>query len=107
MNKYEEKILKQIVQELKLELSRKIIAIYAFGSKIRGDFDEWSDFDILVIINRRTPVIEKKIMSIFGKGETKSGLSFTPIIKDAKAFEKEKLFHTPFYENIMREGIAL
>jgi len=107
LNKYEEKILKQIVQALRLNFANKLIAVYAFGSKIRGDFDEWSDFDVLIIIKGKTPAIEKKIISIIVDEEYRNGLSFAPIIKDEKAFEMEKLFHTPFYENIMREGIAL
>ncbi len=36
-----------------------------------------------------------------------SGLSFSPVLKDLKAFEKEKRYKTPFYESIEREGVLL
>ncbi len=39
--------------------------------------------------------------------EMKSRLSFTPVVKDQRAFEMEKKFHTPFYENIMTEGVLI
>lgn len=46
-------------------------------------------------------------MDIFVGEELKSGISFTPVIKDVESFEREREYHTPFYENIIKEGILL
>jgi hypothetical protein len=39
--------------------------------------------------------------------ELKSGLNFTPVIKDARSFEHERDYNTPFYQNIQKEGMAI
>lgn len=103
----EKKTLKQIVVKLKNTLPKSIASVHAFGSRVRGDHNAWSDFDILVVVRGRTPEIEAKIVQVFVEEEIKSGLSFTPVIKDAKAFDLEKKFNTPFFRNITKEGIAL
>jgi hypothetical protein len=66
-----------------------------------------SDFDVLVLVKDKTHEIEADIISIFVDEEIKSGLSFTPVIKDIQAFEMEKKFNTPFYEHIIKEGVPL
>ncbi len=107
MYAHEKNALKRIIEQLKERFSNRIVSVYAFGSRLRGDHDEWSDFDVLVVVGDKTPEIESEIISIFVEEETKSGLSFTPVIKDIQAFELEKRFNTPFYENIIKEGVLL
>jgi predicted nucleotidyltransferase len=107
MYSYEKNILHIIIKSLREHLSERIVAVYAFGSRVRGDHGEWSDFDVLVVVKDREPLIENKIMGIFVEEEFRSGMIFTPVIKDLKAFENEKSLKTPFYENIMKEGILL
>ncbi len=107
MYAHEKNALKRIIEQLKERFSNRIVSVYAFGSRLRGDHNEWSDFDVLVVVGDKTPEIESEIISIFVEEETKSGLSFTPVIKDIQAFELEKRFNTPFYENIIKEGVLL
>ena len=104
---HEKKVLTRITKQIKKRIPEMIISIYAFGSRVRGDHSGWSDFDILVIAKHKTPELESLIIGIFVDEESKSGLSFAPLIKDIKVFEMEKKFNTPFYENILKEGILL
>lgn len=104
---HEKKALKLITARLRKDLRSKIVALCAFGSRVRGDFDERSDFDVLVVVRDKTPELEKRIISIFVDEEIKIGLSFTPVIKDVHSFELEKKFNSPFYQNVMKEGISL
>ncbi|MBF0328018.1 MAG: nucleotidyltransferase domain-containing protein [Nitrospirae bacterium] len=107
MQIYEKESLQKIRQLLTDYLPQNFVSLYAFGSRVRGDFGEWSDFDILVIEKDKAPSIEAKVIDIFVEEEMQSGVSFSPVIKDLKAFEKEKNFHTPFYEAIEREGVLV
>jgi len=107
MLRHEERILRRIASRLKKKFSGRILSVHAFGSRVRGDHDLWSDLDVLIVVKDREPEIESKIMDIFVKEELKSNVFFNPIIKDASAFELEREYNTPFYKNIMREGIAL
>ncbi len=107
MHFYEKRTLEKISSTLKKNLHGDLIAIYAFGSRVRGDHREGSDFDILVIVKNRTLKIEETIIDVFVEEEMESGLSFDPLIKTASSFELEKQHHTPFYQNIQNEGIPV
>lgn len=104
---HEKEALERAVKRVREKLSNRIVSIYAFGSRVRGDYEEWSDFDVLVVVINKTPEIESEVISVFVDEEIKSGLSFTLVIKDRDAFEMERRFETPFYENIMKEGMPL
>lgn len=104
---YEEESLIRITKKLKERFSGRIVSVYAFGSRVRGDHDRWSDFDVLVVVRDKDPQVESEIIGIFVNEELESGTSFTPVVKDVLAFELEKKFHSPFYENIAKEGVLL
>jgi len=104
---YERDTLTRIIKGLKERFPGRIKGVYAFGSRVRGDHAEWSDFDVLIIVKNRDPSIENEIIGSFVDEELESGILFTPLIKDLKAFESEKSFKTPFYDNLMKEGFPL
>lgn len=106
MFSHEKTVLQQISDRIRQRFPDRIFSVYAFGSRVRGNHDAWSDFDVLVIVRDKEPLLESGIISIFMEEEMKTGLSFTPVVKDIKAFELEKEHHTPFYETIMKEGVA-
>jgi predicted nucleotidyltransferase len=107
MYAHERQALQRIAAKLRQRFAHRIVALYAFGSRVRGAHNAWSDFDLLVVVRDKEPQIEHEIISVIVDEEMKSGLSFAPLVKDHRAFEKEKGFHTPFYENIVREGVSL
>ncbi len=106
MYNHEKNVLNRITERLRERFSERIMVVYAFGSRVRGDHHEWSDFDVLVVVKDRNISIEHEIIDIFVEEELQSGVMFAPVIKDIKSFEYEKNLHTPFYENIMKEGVA-
>jgi predicted nucleotidyltransferase len=107
MNNYTEKTLKTISRRLHDELGEDIEGFFAFGSRIRGDHNDDSDFDLLVVVIERTPEKIDRIISIIVDVEFENNMSFFPVIKDSISFNLEKKFSTPFYQNIINEGIQL
>lgn len=107
MYAHEKGALIRITKSLREQFPERVRGVYVFGSRARGDHSEWSDFDVLVVVKDRDPLIEEAIVSLFVEEEVRSGFVFTPLVKDLEAFESEKRFKTPFYENIIREGIVL
>ncbi|MCX8124255.1 MAG: nucleotidyltransferase domain-containing protein [Spirochaetes bacterium] len=99
--------LKKIKEKLLHMFGTRIVYMYAFGSRVRGDFNFDSDFDILIVVNKKTPELEEAIVTVITEEELQHNVSFTPIIKDIQAFEMEKKFNSPFYQNIINEGILL
>ena len=107
MYTHEKETLRRISSSLRERFRDDIVSVYAFGSRVRGDHDERSDFDVLVVVKRKNPALEDEIVAIFVEEETKSGMSFTPVIKDYRAFDLERKYNSPFYNNIRREGILI
>ncbi|MBW2064492.1 MAG: nucleotidyltransferase domain-containing protein [Deltaproteobacteria bacterium] len=79
---YEKKTLERMKERLMSALPGRVVSVFAFGSRVRGDHDRNSDFDILIVVKDRSPAIEERIMDIIVQEEMKRGLSFTPVIKD-------------------------
>lgn len=104
---YEKILLQRISDKLRREFPGRIDSVHAFGSRVRGDHDVWSDFDVLVVVKDKDPQLESAIIGIFVDEEMKAGASFSPVIKDRRAFELEKQHHTPFYDAVVREGVPV
>lgn len=107
MFKAERQALKKITAKLKHSLGDELIAVVAFGSRVRGDFTGESDFDVLIIVKDKTSDVLSKIIDIFQEFELKTSIPFSPIVKSLNAFEKEKTYKTGFYRNIESEGLLL
>jgi len=107
MKKLELEVLKKIIDEINHTLGSHISGIFAFGSKIRGDDHSESDFDVLLVVRKKTTDIQNRIISIFADFELEHNISFSPVIKDEKTFKKEKALNTPFYQNVINEGQKL
>ncbi len=82
--------------------------IFLYGSRARGDNQNDSDWDLLVLLD--TPEIsfnrETKIINDFYELELDLGEAFSPLIYRKSDWE-EKYLHTPLFENISREGIRI
>lgn len=96
----------RICERLKDVLKDNLVALVAFGSRVRGDFDGDSDFDVLVIVKERDAEVIDIINDVFEIEEDKATIPFSPVIKPLDVFEKERRYDPPFYRNIKREGIA-
>lgn len=95
--------IKNVIREI--EPDAKIIL---YGSTARGDRGKDSDVDILILINRRkiTRTEEKRIKYPLYDLEFDTGQIISPIVISALEWEvKHKV--TPFYQNIVREGIEI
>ena len=103
----ERQVLETIAALLRQRFPGRIEAFYAFGSRVRGTHGAWSDFDLLVIVRDKDPSIEAAVVDLIVDEECKAGLSFTAVVKDVRAFALERGLHTPFYENLAREGVPL
>ena len=95
------------IQTLKRQLlpNEKVIL---FGSQARGDEREDSDWDLLVVLNRKG----KRNLDDFDKYAFPFeeigwdyGVAINPVIYTKEQWEQGKIF--PFYKNVMREGIEV
>ena len=103
----EKESLIRITSKLKNSFKERLKAVIAFGSRVRGDFHGESDFDVLVVVEGLSVEDEIKIIRIFLEEEELTGIPYEPVIKSYEAFEKERIYKTGFYRNIIKEGVIL
>lgn len=103
----EKESLKRAVKRLKKISGENLVTVVAFGSRVKGTFSGGSDFDILVVVHKRTSKLIDTINEVFIKEEDKTGIPYSVVIKVDGSFEKEKQYNTTFYRNIKKEGVLL
>ena len=81
---------------------------YLYGSQARGDAEELSDWDILILLNTSEVSfdLEKDFLDKFYELELKTGEIFSPLIYSKENWNSNYP-ETPFYESIQREGIKI
>jgi predicted nucleotidyltransferase len=90
-------------------LSHTVKLIKVFGSRARGDAEEWSDLDVLIVVKGDSTSIEEKIREI--RYETAWQYNFHPLISLLLLSEEEyanlSRLQTGLWRNIEREGVTL
>lgn len=100
-----EKIVTEFHQELKKIYGNQLIKIVLYGSHARGDTNEDSDIDIMVIFKTRISAGDE----IFRMGAIKNklNLKYGEMLSVFPISEEDFLFkQTPLLDNIRREGIV-
>ncbi len=101
---------KKALLELKKRICEKFpdAEIILFGSKVRGDADEESDIDLLILVD--SPVdtkLEEEIFHISYEIELKHDVVFGEIVQSKNFWNSPLANAMPLHWNIDREGVRL
>lgn len=99
-----------IIQKIKntVSVTNPTATIILFGSIARGESKENSDFDVLILIDKKkvTRADEKKVKYPLYEIEFETGRIISPIVFSRTDWEVRHKT-TPFYENVTKDGIVL
>jgi len=83
-------------------------SVILFGSYARGDNSVDSDIDLLVLLDSEKVTYDDRVRithSLFPL-ELESGIHISPLLRSRRQWEDKQVI-TPFYRNVIREGILL
>ena len=102
-------ILGEIATESKRAFGSSLDSVILFGSYARGDYDEESDMDVLILVDLSPEELSKyrtHFDSLCGELLIKYGIVVSVIEKDLTSYNKYVNI-LPFYKNILREGVKI
>jgi len=85
-----------------------IVKVILFGSKARGDHDEHSDIDLLVVASRLLHWKEEKAIvgALFDIG-MENDVIFSPLFTFSDEWEKGIFTEFPVYREILQDGAVV
>lgn len=105
--------IRNILEMYKAEINKigesHIAKIILYGSYARGDFNQNSDIDIMILVNNQENEIsdyEEKIYDMTYDFNCKYGTEIMPIVKSVGQFEYWKKAYM-FYKNVDEEGVLI
>jgi len=101
----EKRVLAFIAETLSQE--RAVRRIVAYGSRVRGDFREDSDFDIFVLVSKKTPALKDAIRGVFYDYEMEHEVPFSVAILSREEYDINAALGSPFIKSLIEEGVVI
>ncbi len=102
-------ILALFVKEVKRVLGKDMDKVIVYGSYARGDYDEHSDIDIMVLAScpeEEIKLFEYELYDVAFEFFMEYGIDISVIVKNKEHFNYW-LGALPFYDNVEREGVVI
>ena len=107
MSKTERRAIERFGDDVKSRLGDYVVRMSVFGSKVRGDFRETSDIDILVIVKERSLRVMDQIAEITSDLNVEYGLSISPVVFSEEEYDVNAKMASPFSLAVREEGLSL
>ena len=100
-----DRVVQEFASEIRHRLGSQVKKMFLYGSRARGDAREDSDYDMLVVLDKRTPEIRSTILEIERSLMDRYGVLVASILRSEEEWQNVQKF--PLAYNIAREGIVL
>lgn len=104
-----QKVMYLLSQEIRRIMGESLKKIIVYGSYARGDFDENSDLDVMILTSfdeSEIKPVEYKLYDVAFDLFMEYGVDISVIVKNEEHF-KYWLGALPFYDNIEKEGVVI
>ena len=100
---------KAIAREFKRRLSKAVTVLdfKVFGSRARGNADEYSDMDVSVKVECMDRQLKEKVRDIAWETGFEYSIHISPLVFTREEIEDSPLRASPIVESISEEGISL
>lgn len=85
----------------------RVERIILFGSRVRGDEKPYSDYDVLIVVEERERDLLDAVHDAVMDALLATGRLVSPKVFRRRDFDRFSAISTPFFRNILREGIPL
>ena len=102
-------IVNDFLNKVKELLQDRLKKVILYGSYARGDYDNSSDIDIMLLTDFSDAEIEEyrdRISDIAFEIELNTGYILSPVIRNLEVFNIRTRY-IPFYHNVEEEGVVL
>jgi predicted nucleotidyltransferase len=98
-------VVQEFAAALRHRLGLHLRQILLFGSRARGDAQDGSDYDMLVVVDQRTPELRAVILEVESQLMERYGALVATVLRSEA--EWQQLQGLPLARNIAREGVHL
>jgi uncharacterized protein len=101
----EVEIMREFAERVRGLLPGRIKAVYFYGSRVRGDAEEDSDYDVALVVDRRDRELDDQIFGLTAEWRDRYDAFVSPFITFEENFEHFR--GAGIYREIEREGVRL
>ncbi len=99
--------LSEFVTKLREDYADEVMLVMLFGSKVRGDFDEESDLDVLVVVEGDGWHFHREVSFIGSRVSLDYDVNISPKAVTQTHYRNLQELRTPFFESVQAEGVEL
>lgn len=98
-------VLQTFAAALRQRLGPRLCQVVLFGSRARGDARDDSDYDVLVVVDHRTPELRSIILDVECQLMDRYGALVATVLRNEEEWVCNQ--GLPLARNIAREGVSL
>jgi len=103
----EKKALAEYLRRLKATCGDTVLRVVLYGSKVRGDYDQESDLDLLVVMNSDDPHLLEAAGQLSFSLKLDYGVALSDLVVGASRYDWMRRHEEPLFRNIRDEGVEL
>jgi uncharacterized protein len=103
----DKKLIDEFTVELLAKIERDLDKIIFFGSRARGLGKPDSDYDLMLVVNKKDPGLTDKIYEVSTDFCLKNNIDVSLKIYTVEDFQKRTEMSMPFFANIKKTGLEI